>query len=235
MMCDHDSEEQRRIRTFLEEELQKFRDLHGLSTVARHKIVLNDDRPFKLRYASRNPAMQAIIDGKINELLANGYIEPSASAYSSPITLAKKKNGTWRLCMDYRHLNSKSDPDAYPLPRISAILDRLREARYVSSLDLKDGYWQIPMEESSKKYTAFTVAGRGLYQWRVMPFGLHSAPATFQRALDRVIGPDLEPHAFAYLDDIIVTGKTLEEHLKNLGEVFRRLRAANLKINPEKC
>ncbi|XP_073821602.1 uncharacterized protein [Musca autumnalis] len=217
------------------DELGRFKDLHGVSTVASHRIVMNDDRPFKLRYAARNPAMQSIIYEKVNELLAKGFIEPSRSAYNSPITLARKKNGTWRLCMDFRHLNSKSSPDAYPLPRISSILDRLREANFVSSLDLKDGYWQIPLEESSRKYTAFTVPGRGLYQWRVMPFGLHSAPATFQRALDTVIGADMEPHAFAYLDDIIVIGRTLEEHLANLREVFRRLREVNLRINPEKC
>lgn len=227
--------DQERINAFLNEELSKFQELHGFSTVASHRIVMNDDRPFKLRYAARNPAMQAIVQEKVNELLSKGFIEPSRSPYNSPITLARKKNGTWRLCMDFRHLNSKSDPDAYPLPRISSILDRLREANFVSSLDLKDGYWQIPLEETSRKYTAFTVPGRGLYQWRVMPFGLHSAPATFQRALDTVIGADMEPHAFAYLDDIIVIGKTLEEHLENLREVFRRLRRVNLRINPEKC
>lgn len=152
-VSEHSTEDQLKIRTFIEEELQKFRELHGLSTAAQHRIIMNDDRPFKLRYAARNPAMQAIIDSKINELLANGCIEPSRSAYSSPITLAQKKNGTWRLCMDFRHLNSKSEPDAYPLPRISTILDRLRDAKYVSSLDLKDGYWQIPVEPSSRKYT----------------------------------------------------------------------------------
>lgn len=98
--------------------------------------------------------------------------------------------------MDFRHLNSKSEPDAYPLPRISSILDRLTEATYVSSLDFKDGYWQIPLEKNSRKYTAFTFASRGLYQWCVMSFGLHSAPATFQWSLDSVIGPELEPFAF---------------------------------------
>lgn len=196
---------------------------------------MKDDRPIKIRYTQRNPAMQAIIDTEINKLIARGCIEPSHSPYSFPITLAKKKNGSWRTCMDFRQLNLRSVPDAYPLPRIDTILNRLRDAKYVSSLDLKDGYWQIPMDKESRKYTAFAVAGRGLYQWRVMPFGLHSAPATFQRALDSVIGPDLEPHAFAYLDDIIVIGKTLEDHLANLREVFRRLQAAKLKINPEKC
>ncbi|KAL7723045.1 hypothetical protein ACLKA6_020019 [Drosophila palustris] len=87
----------------------------------------------------------------------------------------------------------------------------------------------------SRECTAFTVPGRGLYQWRVMPFGLHSACATFQRALDTVIVPEMEPHAFAYLDDIVVIGATKEQHVANLKEVFRRLRAANLKLNRKKC
>ncbi|KAL7725192.1 hypothetical protein ACLKA6_017348 [Drosophila palustris] len=91
------------------------------------------------------------------------------------------------------------------------------------------------MARGSREYTAFTVPGRGLFHWKVMPFGLHSAPATFQRALDSVIGPDMEPFAFAYLDDIIVSGATLEEHVRNLGEVLRRLRQANLRLNRAKC
>lgn len=121
------------------------------------------------------------------------------------------------------------------MPRINSILERLREARYISTLDLKSGYWQIPMAKQSRECTAFTVPGRRLFQWKVMPFGLHSAPATFQRALDQVIGPDMEPHAFAYLDDIIVIGRSREEHQENLREVFRRLRLANLRLNRKKC
>jgi len=115
------------------------------------------------------------------------------------------------------------------MPRINYILDELREARYISSLDLMDG-WQMPLEESSRQYTAFTVPDKGLFQWRVIPFGLHSASATFQRVLDQVIGPEMSPHAFAYQDDIIVIGRTLEEQKRN-----RRLKEANLRVNPEKC
>ncbi|XP_044766949.1 uncharacterized protein LOC123322930 [Coccinella septempunctata] len=94
---------------------------------------------------------------------------------------------------------------------------------------------QIPLAEECRPITAFTVPSRGLFQFKVMPFGLHSAAATFQRLLDTIIGPDMEPRAFAYLDDIIVLGKTFEEHLENLREVFRRLREANLQLNPEQC
>jgi len=132
-------------------------------------------------------------------------------------------------------LNAHSVPDAYPVPRINHILEKLRYARYISTLDLKNGYWQIPIARGIRQYTAFTVPGRGLYQWKVMPFGLHSASATFQRAPDSVIGAEMEPVAFAYLDGIIVISATEEQHFVNLAEVFRRLRAANLRINPKKC
>jgi Reverse transcriptase (RNA-dependent DNA polymerase). len=150
-------------------------------------------------------------------------------------SIVRKKDGSPRFCIDFRKVNEVTQKDAYPLPYINAILDKLRRARYISSIDLKQGYWQIPLSAESKPVTAFTVPGRGLFQFKVMPFGLHSAPATFQRLLDRIISPELEPHAFAYLDDIIVLGETFEDHLENLKEVFRRLRMANLKLNPDKC
>ncbi|XP_064552259.1 LOW QUALITY PROTEIN: uncharacterized protein LOC135438069 [Drosophila montana] len=142
----------------------------------------------------------------------------------------------WRVAHVHRQLNAHSIPDAYPVPRINHILERLRHDRFISTLDLKHGYWQIPMAADSRECTAFTVPGRGIFQWRVMPFGLHSACATFQRALDTVIGPEMEPNAFAYLDDIVVIGATKEQHVNTICRpVFRRLRAANLKLNRKKC
>jgi transposase InsO family protein len=179
--------------------------------------------------------MQGIIDEEVDKMLAEGVIEPSNSPWSSPIVLAKKKDGKHRFCIDFRKVNEVTRKDAYPLPFINVILDKLRRARYISTIDLKSGHWQVPLTPSSKPITAFTVPSRGLYQFRVMPFGLHSAPATFQRLMDRVIGPELDPYCFAYLDDIVVLGETFEQHLEVLQEVFRRLRAANLRLNPDKC
>jgi len=121
------------------------------------------------------------------------------------------------------------------LPQINATLDKLRGARYLTTLDLQQGYWQIPLAPESRAVTAFTVPGRGLMQFKVMPFGLHSAPATFQRLLDTILGPELEPHVFAYLDDIIIASPSFEEHLRHLTEVFTRLREARLRLNPAKC
>ncbi|XP_041564487.1 uncharacterized protein LOC121467232 [Drosophila elegans] len=223
------------ISKFLEQQMQVFEGMKGTSNITTHKIYMKDDRPAKQRYYPRNPKQQAIINEQMDELLALGLIEPSHSPYSAPVVLVKKKNNEWRMCVDYRLLNERTEKDAYPVPRMDFILNQLREAKFISTLDLKSGYWQIPMEGLSRQYTAFTVPGRGLFQWKVMPFGLTTAPATFQRALDTVIGPEMEPFAFAYLDDIVVIGRNKKEYLEKLREVFRRLQAANLKINAEKC
>lgn len=227
--------EEVRLQQFLDDELPSFKDIRGTTHLVEHHIRLLQQEPIKQRYRPQNPRMQEIIDKEVDEMLAEGVIEPSSSPWSSPVVIVRKKDGKYRFCIDFRKINEITAKDAYPLPYINAILDKLRAARYISSIDLRHGYWQIPLSPASKPVTAFTVPGRGLYQFTVMPFGLHSAPATFQRLLDSIIGPDLEPHAFAYLDDIIVLGETFEGHLENLREVFRRLRAANLQLNPDKC
>ena len=223
------------LQQLLDEELPKFQTLRGTTQLAEHTIRLKSTVPLKQRYTPRNPAMQQIINEEVNKMLAEGIIEPSQSPWSSPVVLVRKKNGKRRFCIDFRRVNMVTEKDAYPLPQVEATLSKLREARFISSIDLANGYWQVPLAPESRPITAFTVPGRGLYQFRVMPFGLHSAPATFQRLLDQVIGPELEPRAFAYLDDIIVLGRTFEEHLQNLRVVLHRLQAANLRINPEKC
>ncbi|KMQ85099.1 reverse ribonuclease integrase, partial [Lasius niger] len=179
--------------------------------------------------------MQAIIDREVNEMEAAGVIEASHSAWSSPVVIMKKKDGKHRFCIDFRRVNEVTEKDAYPLPQVTATLDKLRGARYLTTLDLKKGYWQVPLDAASRPITAFTIPGRGLFQFTVMPFGLHSAPATFQRLLDTILGPALEPHVFVYLDDIIILSRTFDEHLELLAEVFRRLRDARLRFNPEKC
>jgi hypothetical protein len=134
-------------------------------------------------------------------MLAEGVIEPSESPWSSPIVLAKKKDGKYRFCIAFQKVNEVTRKDAYSLPFIKVILDKLRRARYISTIDLKNGYWQVPLTPASKPITAFTVPSRGLYQFRVMPFGLHSTP-------------ELDPYCFAYLDDIVVLGETFEQHLE---------------------
>lgn len=167
-------------------------------------------------------------------MLEKGVIERSTSPWSSPTIIVKKKDGKPRFCNDCRKLNEASEKDAYPLPYISHILDQLRQANYFSTIDLKQGYWQVPLTPESKPLTAFTVSGRDLFQYRVMPFGLHSTPATFQPLLDLVIGTDIEPFVFAYLDDIVVASRTFDDHLDYLRKVLACLQEANLRVNVEK-
>lgn len=234
-LTDQTPEERQALAEFLDRELRQFEGICGPTGKTQHRIRLRDPTPIKQRYRPRNPAMQAIINKEVEEMLGQGIIEPSGSPWSSPIVVVRKKDGNHRFCIDFRRVNDVTHRDAYPLPQVTATLDKLRGARYLSTLDLKNGYWQVPLTPESRPITAFTVPGKGLFHFRVMPFGLHSAPATFQRLLDTVLGPDLEPHVFVYLDDIIVISRTFSEHLELLAETFRRLREARLRLNPEKC
>lgn len=227
--------EERQLQTFLSRELPLFEEMGGPTILVQHHIRFKDTRPIKQRYRPRNFAIQQIIDHEINQMEAQSIIEPSHSAWNSPMVVVKKKWGGHRFCIDFCRVNEVTEKDSYPLSQVMATLDKLRGARYLITIDLKNGYWQILLTPASRPIMAFTVRGRRLMQFRVMPFGLHSVPATFQRLLDAIIGPELEPNVFVYLDDIIISIQTFEEHLRLLAEVFRRLREARLRLNPEKC
>lgn len=226
--------ERSRLEALVERNKSLMGNTLGCTNADEHVIVTNSE-PIKQRYYRVNPVVQKQIDEELDEMLRLGIVEPSNSPWSSPILLVKKKDGKYRFCVDYRKLNAVTIRDSYPLPNINDTLDKLRDARYLSSLDIKSAYWQVPMAENSKMYTAFTVPNRGLFQFRRMPFGLHNAPARWQRIIDKVLGHDLEPNLFVYLDDIVLVTQTFEEHLRLLEEVFRRLRDANITVSWEKC
>lgn len=229
------NQEKQALEKLIKEEREKSREIKGPTHLVEYKIKLLDPTPIKQRYRPRNPAIQEIINQHVNEMLEQGVIEPSSSPWSSPIVLAKKKDNSYRFCIDYRRLNEVTEKDAYPLPQINATLDKLKGAKYLSTIDLKSGYWQVPLARESKPLTAFTVPGRGLMQFKVLPFGLHSAPAVFQRLVDRVVTPALEEKVFCYLDDIVIISKTFTEHLEMVKEILRRLREAKLSPNWQKC
>ena len=167
-------------------------------------------------------------------MLEKKIIEPSASPWASPVVLVKKKDGTTRFCIDFRKLNDLTQKDAYPLPRIDAMLDTLHGPKWFTTLDLMSGYWQVEMQEADRPKTAFGTT-EGLFQFRVMPFGLSNAPATFQRLMDLVLAGLQWSECLVYLDDIIVLGRSFEEHLKNLQSVLQRLRQAGLRLKLSKC
>ena len=161
-------------------------------------------------------------------------IEPSTSPWSSPIVLVSKKDGSTRFCVDYRKLNNITHKDSYPLPRIDDTIEALAGAEWFSTLDLKSGYWQVPLDDAAKEKTAFST-GSGLWQFKVMPFGLCNAPATFERLMEQVLLGLPTSIALVYLDDIVVPGCTFSHQISNLRQVFKSLRKAKLKLSPKKC
>lgn len=160
-------------------------------------------------------------------------IEPSKSEWCSPVVLVPKKDGTLRFCVDFSKLNAISAFDPYPMPRVDELVECLGKAKYLSTLDLCKGYWQVPLTDTAKELTAFW-APSGPYHFKVMPFGLHGAAATFQRLMDQVLS-GTEDFAAAYIDDVVIYSASWKEHLHHLAEVFRRIQDAGLVVNAKKC
>jgi hypothetical protein len=200
-----------------------------------HKIRLEKDEPFRIRPYHLNEQKKCALYECINEMLAAGVIERSESEYCSPVVLVKKKDGTVRFCTDYRRLNALTKDEAAPLPRIQEVLRDFGTAQVFSSIDLKSGYWQIPMDPASKHLTAFATPDGATYQYRVMPFGLKNAPATFQKLMTCVLSGLLGKCAHVYLDDIIVFSATYEQHIGHLRQIFERLQEFGLRCAPGKC
>ena len=181
-----------------------------------------------------SPSEQDEMEEQVKDLLAQGFIRPSASPYGAPILFVPKKDGRWRMCIDYRALNKQTVKDQFPLPRIDSLLERLGQATVFTKLDLASGYHQIAMEESSIQKTAFRT-NRGHFEFFVMPFGLCNAPATFQRLMNKVFADNLGQFITVYLDDILIFSRTMEEHWQHLRWALSRLREAKLYGRLHKC
>ena len=206
----------------------------GTTELVTHPINTGQHLPIKQPLRRTPFALRNKVEELVDDMLKQGVIEPSASPWASPIVLVQKKDGGIRFCVDYRKLNQITKLDEFPLPRIDDTLDILNGSKYFSALDLASGYWQVAMDEDSKEKTAFTTFA-GLYQFRKMPFGLVNAPATFQRLMEIVLSGLARSVCVVYLDDVLVFGRTMEEHNVNLSKVTDRLREAGLKLRPGKC
>ena len=200
-----------------------------------HKIVLhtNTQPPFGPIYSLSELELKALRD-YINENVAKGFIRHSTSPAGAPILFVKKKDGSLRLCVDYRGLNKITIKNRYPLPLIGELIDRLKTAKVFSKIDLRGAYNLVRIAEGDEWKTAFRTR-YGHYEYRVMPFGLCNAPATFQHFINEVLSDCLDRFAVAYLDDILVFSPTIEEHVDHVKEILSRLRKFNLFAKLEKC
>eukprot|EP00742_Colponemidia_sp_Colp-10_P010829 GILJ01011943.1.p1 GENE.GILJ01011943.1~~GILJ01011943.1.p1 ORF type:complete len:1522 (-),score=171.97 GILJ01011943.1:111-4676(-) len=199
-----------------------------------HKIDIDGHRPLKQRPYRLGRKEIEVQKKEVGSMLESGVIRHSASDWSSPVVIVRKKDGSNRFCVDYRRLNAITKKDVYPLPRIDDTLDSLGRATIFSTLDLASGYWQIPMAPEDIEKTAFTTHD-GLFEFTVMPFGLCNAPATFQRTMDVVLSGLKWECCLVYIDDIIIYSRSFDQHLRDLQSVFSRLGDYGLLLKLKKC
>ena len=204
------------------------------TSLVEHEIY-TEGPPVRLPFRRQNPLVRAQEQSQVKEMLRDGVIRPSKSPWVSPMVMVKKKDGSMRFCVDFRKVNDATIKDAHPLPRIDDTLESLHRAKFFSTLDLKSGYWQVPIREQDKEKTAFRTCSGQLYEFNQLPFGLCNAPATFSRLMDHTLAGLAWNICLYYLDDIIVFSASWEEHLERLRAVFERLRRANLKLGAAKC
>nr|XP_033811906.1 uncharacterized protein LOC117365533 [Geotrypetes seraphini] len=210
-----------------------FSSVPGKTGVVSHDIITVPGKVIRVRPYRLSEEKKALVEELVQEMLTLGVIETSQSPWCSPIVIVPKADGTPRFCIDFRQVNEVSQFDAFPMPRVEELLDRLGSAQFLTTIDLTKGYWQIPLTESAKPKTAFSTP-RGLFQFRRMPFGLHGAAATCQRLVREVLR-DHHGYADAYIDDIVIHSGTWEQHVQHLKAVLEALRGAGLTINPKKC
>ena len=206
----------------------------GSTPLLEHTIETHGP-PLRQPYWRQNPAVRREEMAQVQQMLASNVIRPSNSPWASPVVMVRKKDGSLRFCVDFQQLNAATVKDAHPLPRIDDLLDALHRAKWFSTLDLKSGYWQVPITEQYKAKIAFRTSGSQLYEFNQVPFSLCNAPATFSCLMDRVLAGLHWETCLFYLDDIIVFSSKWEEHLARLRQVFERLRHANLKLGADKC
>lgn len=209
------------------------------TTAIKHKITTSNDAPVYTKSYRYPHHFRKDVEEQIREMIDNGIITHSVSPYSSPIWVVPKKADASgkrkvRVVIDYRKLNEKTVDDKYPMPQIEDILDHLGKSVYFTTLDLKSGFHQIEMDPKHREKTAFST-DKGHFEFSRMPFGLKNAPATFQRAMNNILGDYIGTICYVYLDDIVIVGRNLKEHLENLGLVLKRLSEFNLKIQLDKC
>ena len=232
---DLQPEERNELRNLL----QEFREIFAENpkkpshtNIGEHTINVGDAQPKKQRPRRIPPVWEEEINKQIDEMLRNGVCRPSHSPWSSNVILAKKKDGSMRFAIDYRLLNDITKKDAYPIPYIQTILDKLEGSEYYSFFDVASAYWCVPMREEDIEKTAFSTY-RGQFEMLVMPFGLCNAPGTYQRIMDQDLAK--ASNTESYIDDCLVYSKGFGKHLSDLRTALQGFKLANIQLHIEKC
>ena len=206
----------------------------GRTNLVDHEINTGSHPPIR-QGLRRHPIEHLdVIDEEVRELVRHDLIEPAACLWAANVVLVRKKDGTYRLCVDYRALNAVTYQDTYPLPHIDTCLGSMDGATWFSTLDSQSGDHSIPIRERDKNKTVF-ITRRGCFRYKVLPFGLTTAPSVFQRLMDLILCGLTYVTCLVYLDDIIVFAKDFNTHVSRLAEVFERLKRAGLKLHGTKC
>lgn len=210
----------------------------SFTSQVKHFIRTKNEDPIYVKPYRQPPVQTQEIKTQVEKLLKNNVIQESHSPWNAPVHLVPKKMDAsgevkFRMVIDYRRLNDITTDDKYPLPNITDLFDKLGKSKYFTTLDLANGYHQIEINETDRQKTAFSTEA-GHYEFLRMPFGLKTAPATFQRAMDNVLRGLQGLHCLVYMDDIIIYSTSMQEHIKDLRSIFDRLRKANLKVQLDK-
>lgn len=206
----------------------------GLAGVTEHNIKLTDNTPIFQRPRRFPQPISDEIERQCSELNSLDIIEPSSSPWSSPVVPVRKKDGSIRMCIDYRKVNRVTVPDKFPVPNLVDSIFGLKGTNYFTRLDLVRGYYQLPIDEESRPVTAFSTQ-RNHWQFKRLSFGLRNAPAAFQREIQAVLSSFPSNKVIAYIDDILIMSHTFDEHLQLVVKVLQTLLDYNIKIKPVKC
>ena len=227
-LCHLEPSQQEELKQLIHEYEHLFPDIPTRTDKIYHDVIVKDSKPVKQHPYRMNPLKRKYLQDEVKYLLENDFIEPSQSNYSSPCILVPKSNGTYRMCTDYRKVNSVTKTDSFPIPRTDDCIDKVGNSKYVTKFDLLKGFWQVPLTDRAKEVSAFATPN-GLYQYKVMPFGMKNSPATFQRLVNNVIcGLD---GCDAYIDDVIIYSDSWSDHLQRIRQLFDRLSKAKLTVN----
>ena len=205
-----------------------FPDVPSKTNLIEHDVDVGDSAPIKQHPYRVSPMKKELLDKEVQYMLKNDIIEESQSNWSSPCILVPKHDGGFRFCTDFRKVNDKTKSDSFPIPRIADCIDQIGNAKFVSTFDMLKGYWQVPLTQRAREISAF-VTPSGLYQYKVMPFGMKNAPATFQRMVNKLVR-DIDG-CEGYIDDVVIFSDNWSDHIHQIKRFFQIMREAKLTIN----